>query len=556
MRHLLTALSLMLACLACVPASAQTLQAELLLTEDELDGPPAAAAVAARARANTGGTATIPLQRRAIGYWLRLTTDRSIAPGEHRVVVLRGARALGPVTFYPPGAGARRIADAEHGGSALVRRGWTLPLPNGWPAASVAYLRVGGGTSQALTLQLASAEELARTERSDARFISAIFTALLLMAVAMLGIWVAFRDLMYLTYGAYLVCVALYLALMSGDAAEMWGLSALSTTGYTAVWTLATLATILQLGFSVRFLELERLLPRLARVVRGIQLANVVLLVVLLLGRERVHGWYYIAGNLLLLASIPLMLAIAVLARLRGAAYAGYYLLGWTPLLVFVALVAINPFGFASGEWAERGLAMAAVLESGVLALALSQHAANRHRIALLARQSLERDPLTGALNGPALEQMLAAWTQLGGLGARSYGLLLLDIEDFGAINTSLGRAAGDAVLQQAQVRIRGVLRPDDTIARLEADRFGIVSECPSTECVQLAQRLADAFRRRPFRIDGHELSLNAHIGLAMWQRGETAAVLFERAAEALERARSGDAGAVEPLLSPRATQP
>ncbi|HEY0503732.1 MAG TPA: diguanylate cyclase [Lysobacter sp.] len=550
MRHFLTALCLWLACFACIPASAQTLRVELLLTEDELDGPPAAASVAARDNATRDRAATIPLRRRAAGYWLRLTSDRSIAVGEQRVLVLQGARALGPVTFYPPAARARKVADAEHGGSALLRRGWALPLPNGWPAASVAYLRVGGGTSQPLTLQLSGVEELARVERGEARFTSGIFTALMLMAVAMLGIWVVFRDLLYLSYGAYLVCVALYVVLMSGDAAEMWSLSALSASGYTAVWAMATLATILQLEFSVRFLELDRLLPRLGRVVRGIQLANVVLLVVLLLGRERVHGWYYLAGNLLLLASIPLLLAIAVLARLRGAAYAGYYLLGWTPLLAFVVLVAINPFGFASGQWADRGLALAAVLESGVLALALSQHAANRHRIALLARQSLERDPLTGALNGPALEQMLAAWTQLGSLGARSYGLLLLEIGDFGTINTSLGRAVGDAVLQQAQARIRGVLRPDDTIARIDADRFGIVSECPASECAQLAQRLRDAFRQRPFRVDGHDLSLDANVGLAMWQRGETVATLFERATAALARAAGVDASGL--VLAPR----
>jgi len=339
---------------------------------------------------------------------------------------------------------------------------------------------------------------------------------------------------------------------MSGDAAEMWGLSTLAASGYTGMWALATLATIFQLGFTVRFLELKRLLPRLGHIVRGIQFANIALLAVLLVGRERVHDWYYLAGNVLLLASIPIVLTIAVLAWRRGAAYAGYYLLGWTPLLLFVVLVATNPFGFAGGEWAERGLALAAVIESGVLALALSQHAANRHRIALLARQSLERDSLTGALNRPALEQMLAAWSQLGSLGARTYGLLLLDLDDFGAINARLGRAVGDAVLQQAQTRIRGVLRPDDTIARLEADCFGIVSECQSRECEQLARRLTDAFTQRPFRVDGHELAVSASLGLAMWQRGETVDTLFERAARALDVARHGGHPALDFELTPR----
>ena len=68
-----------------------------------------------------------------------------------------------------------------------------------------------------------------RQERGDARFMAAAFTAMMLMAVAMVGVWVAFRDFVYLGYGAYLGCMATYLLLLSGDASEMWGLASLAS---------------------------------------------------------------------------------------------------------------------------------------------------------------------------------------------------------------------------------------------------------------------------------------------------------------------------------------
>lgn len=534
------ALTFALACTFSAPLAAQALKAELLLTEGELDGPPASAPVTARAIAEKPGELVyLTMPRREAGYWIRLTTDQDIAASESQLLVLRGARARGPVTYYPPGAPPRIVNDAENGGPVLLRRGWVLPLPNGWTRGDVAYLRVGGNTAEALSLRLATVPELARQERGDSRFMVAAFTAMMLMAVAMIAIWYAFRDLVYMAYGAYLACAAIYLLLVSGDAAEMWGLAGLASGRLTVTWTLATLATIFQLGFSLRFLELPRLLPRLALLVRAVQWANILWLAVLLALRERVHDFWYIGGNALLLVGIPLMFSAAIMAWRRGAPYAGYYLLGWTPLLLFVGVLAAYPFGVGRAEWADRGLALAAVLESGVLALALSQHAANRHRLSLLARQSGDRDPLTGTLNASALRLLLETWSAPGSLGLKHHGLLLLDLDGFGEINARYGRAIGDALLQQALARIRGVLRPDDTIARMGGDSFAVVAECERVDCELLGRRLADAFGQRPFRIDGHEIAVSASVGLAMAQRGEPVQSLLDRAEQALLGARS-----------------
>ncbi|MEH6413938.1 sensor domain-containing diguanylate cyclase [Pseudomonas sp. CGJS7] len=546
MRKALWALTIALACI-CMPAAAQSLKVEVLMTDSDLQTPPVGAAVMlSEVAERPQDVVRFSLPHRQEGYWLRLTSQRSIKPGDGLMLVVRGPRAMGPLLYYPPGgANLREIEDAEHGGVPLLRRGWVLSLPNGWPTSTVAYVRIKGRAAVSeLRLSFASIPELARQERGDARFMAAAFTAMMLMAVAMVGVWVVFRDFVYLGYGAYLACMATYLLLRSGDASEMWGLAEMASEPAVG-WALATLATIFQLGFSLRFLDLPRLMPRTAWVLRSIQWANMFWLLVLVLFREHVYGWWYIGGNALLLLGVPLMLVIAVVAWRKGAPYAGYYLLGWTPMLVLAGALAANMLGLQDAEWAERGLALTAVLESAVLALALSQHAANRHRIVLLARQSAERDPLTGALNAQALEQMLQAWSSPGSLNVNTYGLLLVDLDAFSEINGRYGRAVGDALLQQALSRMRGALGPDDTIARMEGDCFGIVSECERSESEALARRIGEAFAQRPFRIDGHEISVSVSIGLAMSQRGEQVPALFERVRTALRNATAAGRNAV-----------
>lgn len=59
--------------------------------------------------------------------------------------------------------------------------------------------------------------------------------------------------------------------------------------------------------------------------------------------------------------------------------------------------------------------------------------------------------------------------------GGRSIGLLLIDIDRFGEINHLHGRASGDRVLSEVAERIRLRVRPDDFVARVDADEFGVI---------------------------------------------------------------------------------
>ena len=130
-------------------------------------------------------------------------------------------------------------------------------------------------------------------------------------------------------------------------------------------------------------------------------------------------------------------------------------------------------------------------------------------------------DPLTDlpnrALFGDRLRQVLARRNR-----TMATAVYFLDVDRFKRINDSLGHAAGDEVLREVARRLRGVLRPEDTIARFGGDEFTILCESVGgvLEAVGVADRLQRPLRQ-PLRAGGAELRLSASIGVALVEPGE-----------------------------------
>ncbi|KGM53324.1 hypothetical protein N799_11845 [Lysobacter arseniciresistens ZS79] len=517
-------------------AGAQALRVELLLADGDAAGPPASAPVLAHASA-VDGIARLPLPPRDGHYWLRISGDQARSRAQRPWLVLDGIGGNAPVRFHPPGAEPVEVDAAGAGGDPLLRHGWALPLPQGWPTDAAAYLRVPGTTTGPVLLRLASGPELVLEQRRGARRVTAASIVLMLGAGVAFVLWLLLRDLLYLCHAGYATGVALYALARSGDAAEIPGLGWIAAGGATALWTLVALAVVSHLVFSLRFLELDRLAPRAALAVRALSWLQLAMLAVLWLGRDHVQQAYHLAAHVLLLVHATAMLALAVLARRRGASHAGIYLLAWAPLMLVVAAAALHQLGLLPLPWARHWLAPVAVVESLLLAGALVHRALARHRLALGDNHSLARDPLTGALDGDALRRMLDGWQLRASFGRNRYGLLLFELDRHADFAAMQGAAGGNALLQQALARTRAVLRGDDCIARFEGARFAVVSECRAPDCEHLLERIRSALAA-PFRVDGRDVAVEASIGLAMSRRGENADVLFARAAGAMRQDR------------------
>src|SRR4051794_706774 len=98
----------------------------------------------------------------------------------------------------------------------------------------------------------------------------------------------------------------------------------------------------------------------------------------------------------------------------------------------------------------------------------------------------------------------------------RSVAVLFVDVDDFKAINDSLGHSVGDGVLTHLAERLRDALWPTDTVARLGGDEFAVlVEEMPEAGGgAHVAERILLALAA-PTTVGGIELSLGASIGVA-----------------------------------------
>jgi len=94
--------------------------------------------------------------------------------------------------------------------------------------------------------------------------------------------------------------------------------------------------------------------------------------------------------------------------------------------------------------------------------------------------------------------------------------VLFLDLDNFKAINDSLGHAAGDKLLVSVAERLQDCLRTTDTAARLGGDEFAVLCESVTRvdEAVMIAERILSVFQQ-PFNIDGKETHVGTSIGIA-----------------------------------------
>ncbi|PWW22286.1 PAS domain S-box-containing protein/diguanylate cyclase (GGDEF)-like protein [Geodermatophilus normandii] len=127
---------------------------------------------------------------------------------------------------------------------------------------------------------------------------------------------------------------------------------------------------------------------------------------------------------------------------------------------------------------------------------AQAEAVSNAHRLqeqaGELARLALH-DSLTGLANRVLLRDRLEAV-----LAARRTGpgaVLLLDLDDFKAVNDVHGHGAGDAVLTAVASRLRSCVRPEDTVARLGGDEFVVLVDAARgrDEVGAVAERLIAA---------------------------------------------------------------
>ena len=136
-------------------------------------------------------------------------------------------------------------------------------------------------------------------------------------------------------------------------------------------------------------------------------------------------------------------------------------------------------------------------------------------------------DALTGLANRWQFMQQLMYAIAQSERSKRGLALLLLDLDDFKAINDGHGHGAGDQVLVQAARRMRAALRSGDFLGRLGGDEFTVLlpQVRHSAEIEQLLHRLRDTLAE-PFQVNSYTVQMGVSIGVACYpadaEDGET----------------------------------
>jgi diguanylate cyclase (GGDEF)-like protein len=155
-------------------------------------------------------------------------------------------------------------------------------------------------------------------------------------------------------------------------------------------------------------------------------------------------------------------------------------------------------------------------------------------------QQLADQDGLTGALTRRALDAVLdRVWTAYRG-GGTPFGVILLDVDHFKAINDRRGHAAGDAVLQEVVGRIIRELRRCDVCGRYGGEEFlVVVPDTTEAHLLEIAERLRLTIAGTHMGPSG-DVAVTASFGVAhTCQRPSSWAALEQMADRALYQAKA-----------------
>lgn len=155
------------------------------------------------------------------------------------------------------------------------------------------------------------------------------------------------------------------------------------------------------------------------------------------------------------------------------------------------------------------------------------------------AREASIRDALTGCYNRLAYQERAAAeearWARYGS----PLSLVVFDIDHFKAINDNFGHRAGDQVLKAiAQIAARQI-RQADFFARFGGEEFvALLPETPAEAAMSVAEKVRRAVEEFRFHSRGKRVPITLSCGVTELRKGDTLASAFERADQALYRAK------------------
>jgi diguanylate cyclase (GGDEF)-like protein/PAS domain S-box-containing protein len=158
-----------------------------------------------------------------------------------------------------------------------------------------------------------------------------------------------------------------------------------------------------------------------------------------------------------------------------------------------------------------------------------------------------QHDPLTGLPNRHLLLDRLALLLATARGTGPPCGLVLVDLDHFKDVNSSLGHGIGDLLIRRVAERLGGIVGGDGMVAYLGADEFAVLvpQVAAAGDVLRLAQRLVEGLKG-PVTLTDEAIYCSASAGVALSpEEGCDAAELVRRADLALHLAKRSGRSAV-----------
>jgi len=245
---------------------------------------------------------------------------------------------------------------------------------------------------------------------------------------------------------------------------------------------------------------------------------------------------------------------IAIIAIIAATILSGYFSFGEITFAAFLkaqktnmALWFLDSMPFIFAIWGQYVSSMLSY-EAG--AMVLDQTNELRSHTAALEKKAdheATHDSLTDLPNRTLFLDRLQQATSLAQREDYPLAVFIMDIDRFKEVNDTLGHYNGDLLLKQVALRLSGVIRKSDTLARIGGDEFGFLLPKPGSleELKGIAKKIKSSMTP-PFALENLSLDVQASIGAVLFpDHGKDVDTLMQRADVAMYVAKQDNIGFV-----------
>ncbi len=240
---------------------------------------------------------------------------------------------------------------------------------------------------------------------------------------------------------------------------------------------------------------------------------------------------------------------IAFYSWLKGNRSARFFLLGATSGLVGSFITALTvmsfiPYSYMTYKAGDFGVYIDVVL----ISIALADRMKITQEKKLIAEKEAKTDSLTGLLNRRSYHEISNIEYQKLLRHDSPFSVIMLDIDNFKAINDTYGHNVGDIVLQSITSSIKETIREYDYAFRMGGDEFLIfLPETKEKQAYTLAERIRMSIENIKLKADRDNMTITCSFGISQFKsKDANIEAVVGRADEALYGVKKSGKNRVE----------